>query len=114
MPVPLLAAAMVPELTKAVSAMGAAKDVCLLDYVYQPTIKKPGTRTRDHQQIPNPNYPSGIRIQIPAWLMIVALIIGVPMAVLIRMEMLGQLGPLKESLGLKGKKGLFGWGVGGL
>ena len=114
MPIPLLAAAMVPEVTKAVAAMGQAKDVCLFDYVYQPTIRKPGTRLRDHTEIPDPHYPNGIRIQVPAWLMVVALVLGVPLIFLIRAEMLGQLGGLKESLGLKKKSGALGIGFMGL
>jgi hypothetical protein len=114
MPLPLIAAAMVPEITKAVSALGSSKDVCILDWIHQPMIRKPGTRLRDNIRIPDPEYPVGIHYQIPAWMIVVAGVLGVPLAVLIYYELTGQLGGLKEQLGLKKKKGAIGLGFMGL
>jgi hypothetical protein len=108
----LIAAAAVPEITKAVAALGAAKDVCIMDYIYQPMIK--AGKGRNAPEKPDPHYPAGIRIQIPAWMPIVAAIVGVPLGFLVVAELRGQTGPLKEALGLKRperKPGVLGWGT---
>ena len=101
---PLLAAAVVPELVKVMGATGAQKDVCLFSGRYQPMIRKPGTRKRDNIEIPDPRWPEGWKIEIPAWLFVAGVIItGSVTGAIIMLEEMGMLGGLKEKLGLKKK-----------
>ena len=49
------------------------KDNNLFDFVYQPLKGKK----------PDPHYPSGVRVCIPAWLILFCMLVGIPIGVLI-------------------------------
>ena len=115
MPVPLIAAAMIPEITKIMASSGASKDNNILDFQYQPMIKVRKNQTDllkkyPEGEYPDPHFPAGIRIAIPAWFFIVAGVAGISVGTLLVLEWQGKLGPLKEALGLKKKSGALGLG----
>ena len=110
MVLPLIAAAAIPEITKALATAGGTKDVCFMDFIYQPMIKIRKNQPKllekyPEGEYPNPRYPTGIRYQVPAWLLLGGTVgVGAVAGGLLYAETQGWLGPLKEALGLKKKK----------
>ena len=87
-----LAATMAPEMIKMVKDLKPDKDNNVIDYIYQPVIKIPPKTLKAHPKLlelyptgemPNPNYPNGIRVAIPAWLAIVCVALGIPITLVI-------------------------------
>lgn len=115
MVLPLIAAAMIPEVTKIVGSAGATKDNNIVEFVYQPTIKISKKNSKLLEKYPegyypDPHFPSGLKIGIPAWFFIISAITGVSVGALLLLESQGKLGGLKEMLGLKKKSGALGMG----
>jgi len=116
MVVPLVAAALapeviklLPELTKFVGA-GNVKDNNLVDFVQQPLIKIkkswPGydeaIKKYPSGEMPDPHFPQGIHWSIPAWLALIAIATGLSIpTIILALEVSGKLGGVKEALGLK-------------
>ena len=116
---PEILARITPEITKTISGMGQAKDNNLVDFVYQPlvTIRK-GSKGYGELlkrfptgQCPDPRFPAGIHWSVPAWLALISIFTGISIVTLIGLESMGMLGGVKEALGIKKKKGLFGFGL---
>lgn len=126
MVVPLIAAAapevlarITPDVIKTISSIGAAKDNNLVDFVWQPMVKIrkswPGyaeaVKMHPSGEMPDPHFPTGIRWCVPAWLALISIFTGVSIVTLVGLESAGMLGGIKEALGIKQKKGVFGFGL---
>jgi len=54
--------------------IGEQASVTLIDFIYQPLVKS--GRGKSKKMIPDPHYPHGIRIALPAWFVGAVLALG--------------------------------------
>lgn len=72
--------------TKAIASLGAHASAPVMTFTYVPTITF--GRGKDRKEIPDPHFPTGIQCNVPAWLLAVSVILGIPIGILVVLYML--------------------------
>jgi len=100
-----------PDVIKALGAMGPTKDNNFMDWSYQPMIKITKSMIANRPdllkefptgEMPNPKYPAPVRTMVPAWLLIVAAVAGVSVWAILTYGVENLVNDIKKSTGKEG------------
>ena len=72
--------------TEAIKSLGAHASAPVMTFTYMPTIIV--GKGKEKKEIPDPHFPTGMQVNVPAWLLVVSVFLGIPIGILVMLYLL--------------------------